>query len=66
MARSSFPFFPTRRYIAGFRIEAIFADEGQKARQETDQAAIVFGAGSRQAVLSVCKKRSAAIKPFLV
>ena len=43
-----FSFFPTRRYIAGFRIKAIFAGEGQKAREETDQAAIVFGDSGRQ------------------
>ena len=46
-----FSFFPTRRHIAGFRIKAVFAGEGEKARKETDQAAIVFGDGGGQIVI---------------
>ncbi len=46
-----FAFFPTRRQIAGPRVEAIFAGEGEKARKKTDQAAIVLGHGSSQIVI---------------
>ena len=46
-----FSFFPTRRHIAGLRIKAILAGESEKAREETDQAAVVFGDGSGQIVI---------------
>src|SRR6185503_11501365 len=37
--------------VAGFRIEAVLACEGEKAWKETDQAAIMFGDRSRQIVV---------------
>src|SRR5690242_9390416 len=43
--------FPTRCRIAGTRVEAIFASKGEKARQETDQPAIVFGHGGGEIVI---------------
>src|SRR5712692_3014477 len=55
--------FPTRRHIAGFWIKAIFAGEGQKAREETDQAAIVFGDGGGQVVIGNFGNRLAIWKP---
>lgn len=47
-----FSLFPTCPWIAGFRIKAIFASKGEKARQETNQPAIVFGNGGRQIIVS--------------
>ena len=46
-----FSFFPTAATIAGSRIKAVFAGEGEKARKETDQPAIVFGDSGRQIVI---------------
>ena len=50
-----FAFLPTRRRIAGPRIEAVFASEGEKARKKTDQPAIVFGDGSRQVLCAAIR-----------
>jgi hypothetical protein len=46
-----FSFFPTCRNVAGFRIKAVFAGEGEKARKETDQTAVVLGDSGRQIVV---------------
>jgi hypothetical protein len=44
-------FFPTRRGIAGTRVEAIFAREAEKARKKTHQAAIVLGHGGSEIII---------------
>ena len=49
MARSTFP-FSQPPHMAGTREEAVFASEGQKARMETHQVAIVFGDGGGEIV----------------
>ena len=51
MARSTFPFSQPAATIAGLRIEAILAGEGEKARKEADQAAVVLGDGGGQIVI---------------
>ncbi len=51
MARLHFAFFPAARHIAGTGKEAVFAGEGEKARKEADQAAIMFGDRGGQIVV---------------
>src|SRR5205814_5616064 len=48
----NYSLFPTCRHIAGSRIKAVFAGEGEKARKETNQPAIVLGDSGRQIVIS--------------
>ena len=43
--------FPTGCHIAGFRIEAVFAGEGENARQKPDQPAVVLDDSDRQIVI---------------
>ena len=45
-----FAFFPGRRDVTGARNETVFAREGEKARIEADQVAIVFGDGGGQII----------------
>lgn len=42
---------PAGSGITGTRIEIILAGEGQEARVEADQSAVVFGHGGRQIVI---------------
>jgi hypothetical protein len=44
-------FFPTGRWVAGFRTKAVFAGEGEKAWQEADQPTVVLGDRGRQIVI---------------
>jgi hypothetical protein len=44
-------FFPTGRYVTGFRIETLFASECEESREKTDETSIVFGDSGRQIVV---------------
>jgi hypothetical protein len=46
-----FSFFPAAGRIAGPRVKVVFAGEGQEARIEAHQAAIMFGDGGGQIVI---------------
>ena len=49
--RSTFPFSQPLAGLQARGIKAVFAGEGQEARKEADQAAIVFGDGGGQIVI---------------
>ena len=50
-ARSTFPFSQPLAGLQARGIEAVFAGEGEEARMEANQAAIVFGDGGGQIVI---------------
>ena len=60
MARSTLPFSQPAAGLQARGIEAVFASEGEKARKEADQAAIVFGHGGGQIVIGDFARDTAA------